>query len=91
MLLNVLFQVILGGGRQSFTPKTEADPEYPSVMGRRSDGRNLIDVSHSYSFPFNLKIYSVILFINNQKNNLRSFSRVIIFVSFEIWNIERPS
>lgn len=34
--------VILGGGRANFLPAGEADPEYPDVMGRRKDGRNLI-------------------------------------------------
>ncbi len=34
--------VILGGGRANFLPASEADPEYPEVMGRRKDGRNLI-------------------------------------------------
>ena len=36
--------VILGGGRANFLPVSEADPEYPEVMGRRKDGRNLIVV-----------------------------------------------
>lgn len=35
-------QVVLAGGRSFFTPKGVADPEYPGVEGRRTDGRNLI-------------------------------------------------
>ena len=35
--------VIFGGGRQQLTPNTQADPEYPEVMGKRSDGRDLIE------------------------------------------------
>jgi alkaline phosphatase len=34
--------VILGGGRQQFTPRAARDPEYPDVLGKRGDGRNLI-------------------------------------------------
>jgi alkaline phosphatase len=36
-------EVILGGGRTYFLPKTEIDPEYPSVTGKRTDGRNLAE------------------------------------------------
>lgn len=35
-------QVLLAGGRSYFTPTDVADPEYPQVHGRRTDGRNLI-------------------------------------------------
>lgn len=35
-------QVLLAGGRSYFTPTDVADPEYPQVRGRRTDGRNLI-------------------------------------------------
>lgn len=35
-------QVLLAGGRSYFTPTEVADPEYPQVKGRRTDGRNLI-------------------------------------------------
>ena len=34
--------VILGGGRSNFLPKTMADPEYADKTGWRSDGRNLV-------------------------------------------------
>ena len=34
-------KVAMGGGRSSFLPKTETDPEYAKVKGRRNDGRNL--------------------------------------------------
>lgn len=34
--------VIFGGGRRYFLPATAADPEYPQVMGLRTDGRDLI-------------------------------------------------
>jgi alkaline phosphatase len=34
-------EVVLGGGRSNFLPKTQADPEYGSQLGRRSDGRDL--------------------------------------------------
>lgn len=33
--------VVLGGGRSYFTPKTQNDPEYPTQVGRRNDGRDL--------------------------------------------------
>lgn len=35
-------EVVLGGGRTYFLPNTESDPEYPSVKGKRTDGRNLV-------------------------------------------------
>ncbi|XP_014677892.1 PREDICTED: alkaline phosphatase, tissue-nonspecific isozyme-like [Priapulus caudatus] len=35
--------VILGGGREKFTPDTVADVEYEGTFGDRIDGRNLID------------------------------------------------
>ncbi len=41
-------QVILGGGRQNFIPTTEKDPEYYNSPGHRTDGRNLIKVSHEW-------------------------------------------
>jgi alkaline phosphatase len=34
-------EVVLGGGRSYFMPKTSADPEYVTQMGRRNDGRDL--------------------------------------------------
>ncbi len=34
-------EVLMGGGRTYFLPKTVTDPEYPTVKGRRNDGRNL--------------------------------------------------
>jgi alkaline phosphatase len=34
-------EVVLGGGRPYFTPRTAADPEYPTQVGRRTDGRDL--------------------------------------------------
>ena len=34
--------VILGGGRQQFMPNTLADPEYPNVLGKRTDQVDLI-------------------------------------------------
>jgi alkaline phosphatase len=34
-------EVVLGGGRSYFTPRTLSDPEYPTQVGRRTDGRNL--------------------------------------------------
>jgi alkaline phosphatase len=33
--------VVLGGGRSYFTPNTLADPEYPTRVGNRTDGRDL--------------------------------------------------
>lgn len=33
--------VVLGGGRAYFTPNTKADPEYPTRVGNRTDGRDL--------------------------------------------------
>ena len=46
-----MFQVILGGGRRSFIPKDEMDPEtgYNSYQGRL-DGRNLINVSVTFFY-----------------------------------------
>lgn len=35
-------EVVFGGGRAYFMPDTQTDPEYPSVRGRRKDGRDLI-------------------------------------------------
>ncbi|XP_022254321.1 alkaline phosphatase-like isoform X2 [Limulus polyphemus] len=35
--------VILGGGRRHFLPQNERDPERPADIGRRQDGRNLIE------------------------------------------------
>jgi alkaline phosphatase len=34
-------EVVLGGGRASFRPATEPDPEYPAQKGARLDGRDL--------------------------------------------------
>ena len=34
-------EVVLGGGRSQFYPETMADPEYPSRVGSRKDGRRL--------------------------------------------------
>lgn len=34
-------EVALGGGREYFTPDTQADPEDTNVVGRRADGRDL--------------------------------------------------
>lgn len=36
-------EVVLGGGRRSFMPKSERDPEYENKSGKRKDGRNLIN------------------------------------------------
>ena len=44
-----MFQVILGGGRRSFIPKDEMDPEAGNNYYQgRLDGRNLINVSDSF-------------------------------------------
>lgn len=34
-------EVAMGGGRTNFLPKETVDPEYPTVPGRRMDGRDL--------------------------------------------------
>jgi len=34
--------LVLGGGRANFLPKTVADPEYPGKTGARGDGRDLV-------------------------------------------------
>lgn len=34
-------EVALGGGRSYFMPRTAADPEYPTQIGRRTDSRDL--------------------------------------------------
>lgn len=36
------FDVIMGGGRAAFRPKSMRDPEYADQLGMRSDGRDLI-------------------------------------------------
>jgi alkaline phosphatase len=36
-------EVALGGGRTYFLPNTAFDPEYTSIKGRRTDGRNLVN------------------------------------------------
>ena len=33
--------VVLGGGRANFTKSTQSDPEYPTRLGNRTDGRDL--------------------------------------------------
>ena len=43
--LNQEIRVIMGGGRRQFLPITMFDPEYPDYRMRRTDGRNLIEVS----------------------------------------------
>jgi len=35
-------EVVLGGGREFFAAANAADPEYPQRMGRRRDGRDLV-------------------------------------------------
>ncbi|KAM7409573.1 hypothetical protein PAMA_001182 [Pampus argenteus] len=40
---NTKIDVILGGGRQYMFPSTVRDPEYPSEVGVRKDGQNLVD------------------------------------------------
>ncbi|XP_077988599.1 alkaline phosphatase-like [Glandiceps talaboti] len=42
MLENNEIQVVLGGGRRSFMHNLQTDPEYPTSVGRRTDGRDLI-------------------------------------------------
>lgn len=39
---NTEINVILGGGRQYMFPKNVQDPEYPTEMGDRNDGQNLV-------------------------------------------------
>jgi len=34
-------EVVLGGGRRMLLPSTQADPEYPTQTGHRTDGRDL--------------------------------------------------
>jgi alkaline phosphatase len=52
-------KVVLGGGRKSMIPITEADPEHPHKVGLRMDGRNLIKEwlntkdSHRASYVWN--------------------------------------
>ena len=36
-------EVVLGGGREVMTDTATPDPEYPARMGKRKDGRNLIN------------------------------------------------
>jgi len=35
-------EVVLGGGRQMFMPRDQADPEYPAIKGLREDARDLL-------------------------------------------------
>ncbi len=35
--------VVMGGGRRAFYPSEMPDPEYPEILGHRTDGRNLLD------------------------------------------------
>lgn len=35
-------EVIMGGGRSQFFPRTRTDPEYPRKKGKRKDNRNLV-------------------------------------------------
>ncbi|XP_072017444.1 alkaline phosphatase-like [Amphiura filiformis] len=35
-------QVVLAGGREDLLPEDTADPEYPDMNGKRTDGRNII-------------------------------------------------
>lgn len=39
----LILQVVLGGGRREFLPNNISDPEYPTLMGLRKDGRNLVN------------------------------------------------
>lgn len=39
--LKTQLKVLLGGGRRAFLPNTVPDPEYASLTGRRTDGKNL--------------------------------------------------
>ncbi|TFW70976.1 alkaline phosphatase [Methylotenera oryzisoli] len=43
-------EVVLGGGRVYLLPKTQADPEYPSIKGKRNDGR---DLTQEFQTKFN--------------------------------------
>uniref|UniRef100_A0AAQ5ZAG1 alkaline phosphatase n=1 Tax=Amphiprion ocellaris TaxID=80972 RepID=A0AAQ5ZAG1_AMPOC len=42
LIQNIEIDVILGGGRKYMFPKTMQDPEYPTEMGSRDDGQNLV-------------------------------------------------
>jgi alkaline phosphatase len=39
--LKAQLKVLLGGGRRGFLPNTVTDPEYATLTGRRTDGKNL--------------------------------------------------
>lgn len=39
--LKAQLKVLLGGGRRNFLPNTVTDPEYATLTGRRTDGKNL--------------------------------------------------
>ena len=39
--LKTQLKVLMGGGRRGFLPSTVTDPEYATVKGRRTDGKNL--------------------------------------------------
>ena len=43
-LSNSNLQVVLGGGRSSFLPDFQPDPEYPDRNGTRLDGKDLMEV-----------------------------------------------
>ena len=54
MIYKVLsyLQVMLGGGRAKFLPKTLADWEYDDRNGARNDGRNLVEVGNTTTNAF---------------------------------------
>ena len=39
--LKTQLKVLMGGGRRAFLPNTVTDPEYATLTGRRTDGKNL--------------------------------------------------
>jgi len=43
-------EVVLGGGRTYLLPKAQSDPEYPSIKGKRNDGR---DLTQEFQTKFN--------------------------------------
>ena len=56
-------EVVLGGGRKEFLPKTAADPEHKKKHGKRKDGRNLIEeyvAQHNAEYVWNQQQFDAI-------------------------------
>ncbi|MEC4685029.1 MAG: alkaline phosphatase [Nitrospirota bacterium] len=50
-------EVVLGGGRRSFLPRSMSDPEYPDRTGERDDGRYLAE-EWQEKYPFSVYVWN---------------------------------